>query len=210
MATSMLSQFHQRLPLTLSSDATASSSPTPTPGGGDSNNSLNAGSVVGVSVVSGLSGFFLVGVAIFFCYRKLMSKRREGKGRDYFEIGGVMSEPLGFGDIPPRRPTPSSARGTHRTALAAVRSWQPQGLIPAEPPPHGTSPGPRPTRVPERSARRQTANCTWTTWDSTSDTSTATGSRRRAPCPSSVGRDPMGAARRRPRRRHSGRSQLWE
>ena len=90
----------------LSSDATASSSPTPTPGGGGDSNSLNAGSVVGVSVVSGLSGFFLVGVAIFFCYRKLKSKRREGKGRDYFEIGGVMSEPLGFGDIPPRRPTP--------------------------------------------------------------------------------------------------------
>lgn len=90
----------------LSSDAPASSSPTPTPGGGDdSNKSLNAGSVVGVSVVSGLSGFFLVGVAIFFCYRKMKSKRKENKDRDYFEIGGVMSEPLGFGDTPPRRPT---------------------------------------------------------------------------------------------------------
>ncbi|EYE94239.1 uncharacterized protein EURHEDRAFT_403582 [Aspergillus ruber CBS 135680] len=68
-------------------------------------NSLSAGGVVGVSLASGLSGSFLIGIAIFFWWRKMRRKRKEADDAHYFEIGGRMSEPPDF-DTPPRRPTP--------------------------------------------------------------------------------------------------------
>lgn len=69
-------------------------------------NSLSAGGVVGVSLVSGLSGSFLIGIAIFFWWRKMRRKRKEADDAHYFEIGGRMSEPPDFDAPPPRRPTP--------------------------------------------------------------------------------------------------------
>lgn len=68
--------------------------------------SLSAGGVVGVSLASGLSGSFLIGIAIFFWWRKMRRKRKEADDAYYFEIGGRMSEPPDFDAPPPRRPTP--------------------------------------------------------------------------------------------------------
>lgn len=90
--------------------STSTSTSTSTPAGnGKDSNSLSAGSVVGVSVASGLSGFFLIGIALFLWRRKIKHKREEEKeanNSNYFEIGGVMSEPLDFRSTPPRPPSP--------------------------------------------------------------------------------------------------------
>lgn len=92
----------------ITGSATESQSPSSGPqgsGDGDSN-SLSAGAVVGVSVASGLSGSFLVGVAIFLWWRRMRRRRKESDDAHYFEIGGRMSEPPDFDSPPPRRPTP--------------------------------------------------------------------------------------------------------
>ncbi|KAL4908034.1 hypothetical protein BDW74DRAFT_115140 [Aspergillus multicolor] len=62
--------------------------------------SLNSGAVIGVSVASGIAGFFILGVIIFFCCRKI---RRKAQDREFFEIGGHMTEPPDF-SFPPKRP----------------------------------------------------------------------------------------------------------
>ena len=67
--------------------------------------SLNAGAVIGVSVSSGIAGFFILGVIVFFCCRKMKQRYQQPKDRDFFEIGGVMAEPPDF-SLPPRRPSP--------------------------------------------------------------------------------------------------------
>ncbi|PWY90185.1 hypothetical protein BO70DRAFT_426561 [Aspergillus heteromorphus CBS 117.55] len=69
----------------------------------DKSSKLDAGAVIGVSIASGLSGFFIVGAIIFLCCQKYRRQHQE-KGRDFFEIGGVMSEPPDFA-FPPVRPT---------------------------------------------------------------------------------------------------------
>ncbi|KAL6240063.1 hypothetical protein BDW75DRAFT_1981 [Aspergillus navahoensis] len=61
---------------------------------------LNSGAVIGVSVASGIAGFFIIGIIIFFCCRKI---RRKTQGREFFEIGGHMTEPPDF-SFPPKRP----------------------------------------------------------------------------------------------------------
>ncbi|KAF7593629.1 hypothetical protein BBP40_011147 [Aspergillus hancockii] len=73
--------------------------------GAGKESSLNAGAVIGVSVSSGIAGFFILGVIIFFCGRKMKRKYQQPKDQNFFEIGGVMSEPPEF-SLPPRRPTP--------------------------------------------------------------------------------------------------------
>lgn len=92
-----------------SSTPTSTSTSTSTPAGnGKDSNSLSAGSVVGVSVASGLSGFFLIGIALFLWRRKTKHKSEEEKeanNSNYFEIGGVMSEPFDFRSTPPRPPS---------------------------------------------------------------------------------------------------------
>ncbi|EAL92349.1 uncharacterized protein AFUA_3G12340 [Aspergillus fumigatus Af293] len=82
----------------ITSDQPASSTSTATKSG------LNAGAVIGVSVTSGVAGFFILGVIIFFCCRRLRRQHEKSKNRDYFEIGGAMSEPPDFGLPLPRRP----------------------------------------------------------------------------------------------------------
>ncbi|KAE8355170.1 hypothetical protein BDV28DRAFT_129436 [Aspergillus coremiiformis] len=77
--------------------------------------SLNAGAVIGVSVSSGIAGFFILGVVVFFCCRKMKRRYQQPKDKNFFEIGGVMSEPPDF-SLPPRRPTPglnSPSRAGH-------------------------------------------------------------------------------------------------
>ncbi|PYH45517.1 uncharacterized protein BP01DRAFT_415769 [Aspergillus saccharolyticus JOP 1030-1] len=70
----------------------------------DSHSKLGAGAVIGISVASGMAGFFLVGVLILFYYRKNKRREAEAQDRNFFEIGGVMTEPPDFA-FPPRRPT---------------------------------------------------------------------------------------------------------
>ncbi|KAL4739515.1 hypothetical protein BDV11DRAFT_117346 [Aspergillus similis] len=80
-----------------SSPSTTSSEASNEPGQGSN---LNSGAVIGVSVASGIAGFFIIGVIIFFCCRKI---RRKAQDREFFEIGGHMTEPPDF-SFPPRRP----------------------------------------------------------------------------------------------------------
>ncbi|KKK15746.1 hypothetical protein AOCH_002808 [Aspergillus ochraceoroseus] len=83
-----------------SPSATLSESPGSSPSNGTS---LDPGAVIGVSVASGVSGFFIIGVVIFFCCRKIRRKNQHERDRNFFEIGGIMSEPPDF-DFPPKRP----------------------------------------------------------------------------------------------------------
>ncbi|KAL4810060.1 hypothetical protein BDV18DRAFT_52438 [Aspergillus unguis] len=80
------------------------SSPSPTAGeefdDSSQSTSLNSGAVIGVSVASGIAGFFIIGVVIFFCCRRM---RRKAQDREFFEIGGCMEEPPDF-TFPPKRP----------------------------------------------------------------------------------------------------------
>ncbi|CEL07482.1 hypothetical protein ASPCAL10639 [Aspergillus calidoustus] len=88
---------------------------------------LNSGAVIGVSVASGLAGFFILGVIIFFCSRRI--RRRNAQDREFFEIGGHMAEPLDF-SFPPRRPPmgPRPTPGTQNTDAEDARL-----VPPAEP-----------------------------------------------------------------------------
>ncbi|KAL4879685.1 hypothetical protein BJY04DRAFT_92724 [Aspergillus karnatakaensis] len=83
-------------------DPSDSADPTPAETTSDSlEGGLNSGAVIGVSVVSGIAGFFIIGVVIFFCCRK--ARHRNAQDREFFEIGGHMSEPPDF-SFPPKRP----------------------------------------------------------------------------------------------------------
>lgn len=88
---------------TSATSTSPSAGPTSTSSPGSS---LSPGSVAGVSVASGLSGFFLIALVFFLWRRK---QRRSEPDNHYFEIGGVMSEPPDFA-FPPRRPTPTVMR----------------------------------------------------------------------------------------------------
>jgi hypothetical protein len=106
------------------SDQAASSTPTATSSG------LNAGAVIGVSVTSGVAGFFVLGVIIFFCCRKVRRQHEKIKDRDFFEIGGVMSEPPDFGLPLPRRPSqgppnPSFSAGSQQSNSETARLMSP-------------------------------------------------------------------------------------
>lgn len=90
---------------TTTSDQPASDTAPP------SSNRLNAGAVIGVSVASGVSGFFIIGVVLFFCCRKYRRRNQQPKDRNFFEIGGIMSEPPDF-SLPPRRPSPTPRKPT--------------------------------------------------------------------------------------------------
>ncbi|KAF9893052.1 hypothetical protein FE257_012463 [Aspergillus nanangensis] len=69
---------------------------------------LNAGAVIGVSVASGVAGFFILGVLIFFCCRRMRRGRQPPKDRSsFFEIGGLMSEPSNF-SLAPKYPGPGA------------------------------------------------------------------------------------------------------
>ncbi|KAL2854916.1 hypothetical protein BJY01DRAFT_18068 [Aspergillus pseudoustus] len=97
------------------SATTSDTSSAPAEGGG-----LDSGAVIGVSVASGLAGFFIIGVIIFFCCRKI--RRRNAQNREFFEIGGHMAEPPDF-SFPPRRPPmgPRPSPGTQNTDAEDAR-----------------------------------------------------------------------------------------
>ena len=97
-------------PVTTSNHLVSSTSPFTTAGQPshtpESAQSLNSGAVIGISVASGISFAFIVGVVVFFCFRRCKGKRQAKKDPDFFEIGGVMSEPPEFSLPSTRRPTP--------------------------------------------------------------------------------------------------------
>ncbi|KAL5358233.1 hypothetical protein BJX96DRAFT_146179 [Aspergillus floccosus] len=105
-----LTSFQSPLTVTSSTQdqsSTTGADATP-PHGTSSGSRLNAGAVIGVSVASGVSGFFILGVIIFFCCRRM---RRNKERSSFFEIGGLMSEPSNF--TPPTRPSPSPEPPSH-------------------------------------------------------------------------------------------------
>ncbi|KAL4897208.1 hypothetical protein BDV59DRAFT_86282 [Aspergillus ambiguus] len=86
--------------------------------GASSGSNLNAGAVIGVSVASGVSGFFILGVIIFFCCRKIRRKHPPPKDRNsFFEIGGLMSEPSNF-SLPRTRPSPRPDPPSHAVEIS--------------------------------------------------------------------------------------------
>ncbi|KAL3482374.1 hypothetical protein BJX99DRAFT_216912 [Aspergillus californicus] len=109
-----------------SSDSSASATPSES-SSASSSGGLDSGAVIGVSVVSGLAGFFILGVVIFYCQRRI--RRRNAQDREFFEIGGHMSEPPDF-SFPPRRPPmgPRPSPGTLQYDSESVRL-----VPPAEP-----------------------------------------------------------------------------
>ncbi|KAL5000239.1 hypothetical protein BDV10DRAFT_162951 [Aspergillus recurvatus] len=95
---------------------------------------LNSGAVIGVSVASGIAGFFIIGVIIFFCCRKI---RRKAQDREFFEIGGHMTEPPDF-SFPPRRPpmgprpSPRKLFGTDSESVRLVSPADAEDQHPAQ------------------------------------------------------------------------------
>ncbi|KAJ5887906.1 hypothetical protein N7495_007947 [Penicillium taxi] len=68
---------------------------------------VSPGTVIGVSVTSGVASSFLIGVAVFYCCKKWKKKKQSDTEKNDFEIGGTMSEPPGFS-------APSSRHGSPR------------------------------------------------------------------------------------------------
>ncbi|KAA8646359.1 CFEM domain-containing protein [Aspergillus tanneri] len=138
--------FTTESPISISSTEQHSSRITsdqpPSPSATSKESKLNAGAVIGVSVASGVSGFFIVGVIIFFCCRKIRRRNQLAKGRNFFEIGGSMSEPSDFA-LPSRRPTPgpNSLSGVVNQNLGTSRLRSPFEYRPQNPAVVVTRPG---------------------------------------------------------------------
>ncbi|KAI9374299.1 hypothetical protein BJX61DRAFT_319476 [Aspergillus egyptiacus] len=124
---------------TTSSDLPPSGTASETSSVSSEGSGLDSGAVIGVSVVSGVAGFFLIGVIIFFCCRKIKEKRAQD--REFFEIGGHMSEPLDF-NLPPKhrprgpRPSPGSLNfdsDTVRLVPSVEPGYQHPAVIVTEP-----------------------------------------------------------------------------
>jgi hypothetical protein len=82
--------------------------------------------VIGVSVMSGVAGSFIIGVAVFFlCKRWRRNNRVEDPDSD-FEIGGAMTEPPGFSQHSSERstPEPGPGPGSEPTSFGAVGNRQ--------------------------------------------------------------------------------------
>lgn len=108
---------------TPSPTSTSSSSPSSSPSatGNKNDHHVSAGTVIGVSVVSGVAGSFIIGVAVFFlCKRWRRNNRVEDPDSD-FEIGGAMAEPPGFSRSSSRSSTPGPRPGPSSFGAVANR-----------------------------------------------------------------------------------------
>ncbi|KAL3456366.1 hypothetical protein BJX64DRAFT_46222 [Aspergillus heterothallicus] len=107
-------------PTSTSPEASPSATTSDTSSASAQRSGLDSGAVIGVSVASGLAGFFIIGVIIFFCCRKI--RHRNAQNREFFEIGGHMAEPADF-SFPPRRPPmgPRPSPGTQNTDAEDAR-----------------------------------------------------------------------------------------
>lgn len=158
------------LPYTSSdtSTTTPTNSSTSATGKPDSHH-VSPGTVIGVSVVSGVAGCFIIGVAVFFC-----AKRWRKKNQIDFEIGGDMSEPSGFSDPSySRGPSPNLNTGpselnTMRSPLEMSQVSLPSRSLQSNPYPHNfTAPGIRLVETP-RDEQNQRIGCAITSesdWD---------------------------------------------
>lgn len=113
---------------------------TPEPDGNGDHHGVSAGTVIGVSIASGVAGSFIIGVAVFFCCKRWRHQRRNSSepDSDFFEIGGAMSEPPGFSETSSRRstpdpgpgPSPFNASGKQPEISEPQRSFQPGSQYP--------------------------------------------------------------------------------
>ncbi|KAJ5439735.1 uncharacterized protein N7458_010733 [Penicillium daleae] len=77
---------------------------------GTAKNHISSGTVIGVSVASGVAGSFIIGVAVFLCCKRWKQRNHtigSDSDNDFFEIGGAMSQPPGFSRPSSRRSSPS-------------------------------------------------------------------------------------------------------
>ncbi|KAJ5808426.1 hypothetical protein N7474_009695 [Penicillium riverlandense] len=78
----------------------------------EDHHTISPGAVIGVSVVSGVAGSFIIGIAVFFCCKRYRRGNPNDSDQDFFEIGGAMTEPPGFSHPSSRHaspdPTPDS------------------------------------------------------------------------------------------------------
>ena len=79
-------------------DASAAHSHQSTP-------ALDDSAIIGISVASGVAAAFIIGVILFFCFRRYRRRHQTTKP-SFFEIGGFMTEPPEFSQPSTRRPTP--------------------------------------------------------------------------------------------------------
>ncbi|KAJ5174466.1 uncharacterized protein N7482_000343 [Penicillium canariense] len=93
----------------LSSTTPTSTATSSVSNDGSAKHNVSAGTVIGVSVASGVAGTFIIGVAVFFCCKRWRKNRTTApdSDQDFFEIGGTMSEPPGFSQPPSRRSSPA-------------------------------------------------------------------------------------------------------
>lgn len=120
--------------------------PTQTP---ESSNTLNSAAVIGISVASGISFAFIIGVLVFFCCRRVRRTHQNRQDPGFFEIGGFMTEPPEFCVPPTRRPTPGSQscpittnKGlTGRRAMSPFRTVAQNPAVVVTKPDYDRSPG---------------------------------------------------------------------
>ncbi|KAJ5601695.1 hypothetical protein N7510_011229 [Penicillium lagena] len=106
-----------------STSTTSSSSPVATPQNTtaasnpssakkEDHHTIASGAVIGVSIVSGVAGSFIIGVAVFLCCKRYRSGNSNDTDQDFFEIGGAMTEPPGFSHPSSRLPSPDPTPGS--------------------------------------------------------------------------------------------------
>lgn len=141
------------------STATPTKSSTSATGKSDGHG-VSPGLVIGVSVVSGVAGCFIIGVAVFFC-----AKRWRKKNQTDFEIGGDMSEPTGFsepsysrGPSPNLNPEPSELNAMRSPMEMSQVSLPPRSLQSTPYPQNSTAPGIRLVETP-RDEQNQRIGC---------------------------------------------------
>lgn len=139
---------------------------------GEGSKHVSAGMVIGASVASGVAGSFIIGFAMFFCCKRWRQNNRiDDASSSEFEIGGTMTEPLGW-------PVSSSNRSTPRPGAGPLSSgaWidhremsQPTRNLssPSQPSPrfHATmaSDGRRQSQDPERVGFAVSTDTEWDT-----------------------------------------------
>ncbi|KAJ5644832.1 hypothetical protein N7507_010843 [Penicillium longicatenatum] len=149
------------LPYTSSDTSTATPTNSSTTVAGKSgSNGTSPGTVIGVSVVSGVAGCFIIGVAVFFC-----TKRWRKKNQRDFEIGGDMSEPSNFsepshsrGPSPNLNPGPSELNAMRSPLEMSQVSLPPRSLQSTPYPQNSTAPGIRLVETP-RDEHNQRIGC---------------------------------------------------
>lgn len=100
---------------------------------------VNSGAIIGISVASGISVSFIIGVVFFLCCRRLRGRHRKGRHTDFSEIGGSISEPPELRQPPAKSPSPgprpylntaSSEEDQRATSPFNPGSWNPAASTP--------------------------------------------------------------------------------